>query len=105
MMSEAAGLMTKATGMSSATVADGPMPGSTPTTVPRKHPVRQESRFAPPRLLANPLNSSPIISMGFPSARSQPRRQQDQLDVEQVPEHHPDREGGAHRDGHVDHPL
>src|SRR4051812_9862932 len=45
MMIDPAGSSLKVIGSSSATVSAGPIPGRTPTAVPRRTPIRAKSRF------------------------------------------------------------
>jgi hypothetical protein len=46
MISAVAGSKLKVIGRRSAIVAVGPMPGSTPTAVPNRTPMKQKSRFS-----------------------------------------------------------
>ncbi len=45
MIRAVAGFIAKEMGIISATVVEGPMPGRTPTTVPKKHPMKADRRF------------------------------------------------------------
>ena len=62
MMSADTGGTLKVIGSSMAIVASGPMPGSTPISVPRKQPTKQNHRFCSVSATLNPsirlLNSS-----------------------------------------------
>src|SRR6185436_18550814 len=66
MISAATGGTLKVIGSSIAIVASGPMPGSTPISVPRKHPMKQNQRFCHVSATLNPntrlLNSSMLIA-------------------------------------------
>src|SRR6185436_7861254 len=70
MISAVIGDRLKVTGRSIAIVATGPMPGSTPISVPSRTPIRQYSRLigvrATPKPSARLLKR--LISMGLPSA-------------------------------------
>src|SRR5262245_1993139 len=65
MMSAEVGFIPYVTGMSNAIVAEGPMPGSTPMTVPRKHPINVYQRLIGCRQTTNPLRMCVIVSIGF----------------------------------------
>jgi hypothetical protein len=54
MISAAVGERVKVTGSSIAMVATGPMPGSTPTSVPRTTPTKQNKRFIQLSATPNP---------------------------------------------------
>ena len=63
MISEVTGSKPKVIGSSRAMVAVGPMPGSTPTAVPRVTPMRQNSRLTGVNAVSNPrarLSRMPI---------------------------------------------
>src|SRR3712207_4347444 len=83
----------KVMGSSSATVSAGPMPGSTPTSVPSVTPAAASSRFSGDRTAPKPSIRLAAKSSNTPG----PRRQ---LHVEEVRE----RVGGhdAQRHGHDD---
>jgi hypothetical protein len=53
-------------GRSMAIPAVGPMPGRTPTKVPRMEPTRAKNKFSKERALENPWSSKPNISTSFP---------------------------------------
>src|SRR5262245_51246905 len=65
MMSAEVGFIPYVTGMSNAIVAEGPMPGSTPMTVPRKHPINVYQRLIGCRQTTNTLRMCVIVSIGF----------------------------------------
>ena len=70
MISAETGGTLKVIGSSIAIVASGPMPGSTPISVPRKHPMKQNQRFCSDsatlkpriRLLKSSMRQSPLNS-------------------------------------------
>src|SRR5215213_2708159 len=62
----------KVIGSSSAMVSAGPIPGSTPTAVPRKQPSSAQPRFCSVSALANPTER-PAIGSISPALRSQRR--------------------------------
>src|SRR5436190_24338779 len=86
MISAGAGPSPKVNGSSMATVATGPMPGSTPTRVPRKQPMKQYRRFC--QLSATPSPNARLFSVSIPASRIRPERQ---WQAEQ-PDEDPDRE-------------
>src|SRR3954471_3707559 len=86
MISAGAGSSPKVNGSSMATVATGPMPGSTPTSVPRKQPMKQYRRFC--QLSATPSPNARLFSVSIRRSRTRPQRQ---WQPEQ-PHEHADRE-------------
>src|SRR5688500_1538515 len=81
MMSEATGSNENVIGSSSATVAVGPMPGSTPTAVPRVTPSRQIRMLEGWRATSSP-RASPEKSM----SAAQPGAEDRQPQLEQADE-------------------
>src|SRR5690349_20416311 len=67
MMMEPAGSSLKVIGRSSATVRAGPMPGSTPTAVPRRTPMSANSRFIGWMATESPLARDVKASIGAAS--------------------------------------
>src|SRR5919106_5888592 len=63
MMKAAVGSRLKVTGSSRATVSAGPIPGSTPTAVPRVTPTIAHNRLKGVSATAKPLASAPRVSM------------------------------------------
>src|SRR5687768_12844552 len=63
MMMPASGVPDRVTGSSSARAEVGPMPGSTPTRVPMKTPLKQKSRLTGCSTTAKPWLSPAITSM------------------------------------------
>src|SRR5437868_6142755 len=74
-------------GSSMATATAGPMPGSTPTAVPRAQPTRHQSRFAGVIAAAKPCINALKISMSDPARRGQAW----QVDGQELGEHPIDR--------------
>src|SRR5829696_5040213 len=74
----------------------GPMPGSTPTSVPIKTPMKQYSRLIGKRAMPKPFATLTRVSMlPRPSADFEDARRQ--LDQEQALENPPHAERGQHR--------
>src|SRR5215216_2782984 len=67
MMSAATGLRLKVIGSSIAMVATGPMPGSTPISVPSITPIRQYSRWIGVTATPNPIQRLFRTSIAIPS--------------------------------------
>src|SRR4051812_12081279 len=63
MMSADVGSIPKVTGMSNAMLADGPMPGSTPTIVPRNTPRNVYQRLTGCRQTRKPFRMCVSVSM------------------------------------------
>ena len=53
-------------GRSMAIPAAGPIPGRTPTNVPRMEPIRAKNKYSQDRALENPWNKRPAVSMISP---------------------------------------
>src|SRR5918998_6335020 len=66
MMSDPAGSILNVTGRSRATVRAGPMPGRTPTAVPRKTPIRANRSFVGSKATRKPCPSAAKASMSEP---------------------------------------
>jgi hypothetical protein len=66
MISAGAGSRPKVNGKSMATVATGPIPGSTPTSVPRKQPMKQYRMFC--QLSAMPSPNARLDSVSMPAS-------------------------------------
>ena len=62
MMMEAAGGILNVTGSNSDNAAIGPMPGSTPTKVPTRQPMKQYRRFSGVRTTPKPIAKFSNIS-------------------------------------------
>src|SRR5436309_12313941 len=90
MISAGAGLSPNVKGNSIATVATGPMPGNTPTSVPRKQPMKQQRTFC--QLSATPRPNARLESVSIPGSRIRPERQRQA----QQPDEDRDREGDHH---------
>src|SRR4051812_24427031 len=92
MMMAPAGFMWNVNGSSIATVAGGPRPGSTPTTVPRNTPTKHHSRLvgssATPKPWARPESISTL----------EPQQPHGQRDAQREREH--EVEAQSARDGH-----
>src|SRR3712207_9387285 len=73
MMIEPAGSSLKVMGRSSATVSAGPMPGSTPTAVPRSTPMSATSKFIGWTATASPCARETKVSMVPPSDKTPER--------------------------------
>ena len=85
MMKAGIGSSAKVTGSSSATVSAGPMPGRTPTSVPRKTPSRAQSRFSGVRATLNPsirLLKESIETICSPDAGRAPASPRDVNDTD-----------------------
>src|SRR3954453_15924845 len=82
MISAGAGSRPKVNGKSIATVATGPIPGSTPTSVPRKQPMKQYRMFC--QLSAMPNPNARWESVSMPPSQIRPERQ---WEPEQPDEH------------------
>src|SRR5713101_4408355 len=67
------GASPKVNGSSMATVATGPIPGSTPTKVPRKQPMKQYTMFC--QLSATPRPNARLDSVSILASRIWPERQ------------------------------
>ena len=63
MMKAEAGLTCAVTGRSRAMVRAGPMPGRTPTAVPRPQPMKAQNRFIGCKATANPPSNWFRMSM------------------------------------------
>src|ERR1043166_9545202 len=77
MMSAPVGSTLKVSGISMAMVAIGPTPGSTPISVPTRHPTKQRKRFIGDKAVAKPSPRLPMRSNMVSSVAQQPRRQRD----------------------------
>src|SRR5512134_361959 len=66
MISAATGGTLKVSGRSIAIVASGPIPGSTPISVPRKTPMKQNHRFCSDSATVNPKTRLLKSSMSVP---------------------------------------
>src|ERR671912_1708939 len=90
MMMEPAGSSLNVIGRSRATVSAGPMPGRTPTAVPRKTPISANSSFEGSRATRKPWPSAAKASMVRPSQqpfeRALRQRQRQQLRKGEVDE-------------------
>src|SRR5688572_22894192 len=86
MMSADVGFIPNVTGISSAMPAEGPMPGSTPMTVPRNTPMKVYQRLIGCRQTAKPLMMWVRVSMSrvLPLERQQAWRE---IDAEHLYEH------------------
>src|SRR6476660_293251 len=73
MISAGAGSRPKVNGKSMATVATGPIPGSTPTSVPRKQPMKQYRMFCQLSAMPSPNARLDIVSM--PASLIRPEQQ------------------------------
>src|SRR5512140_1878919 len=73
-------------GSSMATATAGPMPGSTPTAVPRPQPTRHQSRLAGEIAVAKPCRRALTMSMSEPPGGRQ-ARQVDGQELGEGPEH------------------
>src|SRR5262245_54323490 len=89
MISAGAGSSPKVNGSSMATVATGPIPGSTPTRVPRKQPMKQYKMFC--QVSATPSPKARLDSVSISRIRPERQRQAEQPDEDR------DREGDHHR--------
>src|SRR5687768_3747499 len=87
-------------GSSIATATAGPMPGSTPTAVPRAQPTRHQSRLAGVIAAAKPCMSAPKISMSEPAGRGEAR----QIDRQELREHPEHRRRNQHAGDRIDAP-
>src|SRR5688500_14759732 len=102
MISDVTGSKPKVIGRSMAMVAVGPMPGSTPTAVPRATPRRQKSRFVGVKAVSKPsarLSKTPIDALPLqPGAEvRQPELQRDHEDQDaESGETAGDHDGGDH---------
>src|SRR5689334_7710916 len=74
-------------GSSIATATAGPMPGSTPTAVPRAQPTRHHSRLTGVIAAAKPLISALRMSMPATSSKPAGGRESGQVDGEELGEH------------------
>src|SRR5919112_2748794 len=97
MITDVTGSKPKVIGRSMAMAAVGPMPGSTPTEVPRATPSRQKSRFVGVKAVSKPsarLSNTPIDALPLqPGAEvRQPELQHDHEDQD-----------AEHREGNGDH--
>src|SRR5207342_1889108 len=112
MMIEASGETLKVIGSSIAMVASGPTPGSTPTAVPSRAPMKQNSRFAGCAAVARPSPRFWISSMpasrrepgcegGEPVADQRNRHAQQRIEDHDTQDrnHRGGEQGGAHRHG------
>src|SRR6476469_5410555 len=77
MMNAAVGSSVYVIGSSRATVIAGPMPGSTPTAVPRVTPTSAYSRYRGCRAVAKPSSSAPMSPTEHPQPAEDPGRQRD----------------------------
>src|SRR5918998_2926649 len=101
MMMEPAGSSLKVIGRSSATVSAGPMPGSTPTAVPRRTPMSAKSRFIGWMATVRPWGRETKASMAASDqAFEGPRRQGQGQELREEDMHH-DRDAQA--DEEIDH--
>src|SRR6185503_9197903 len=75
MMSAEVGFIPNVTGISNAMLADGPMPGSTPTMVPRKTPRNVYQRLIGCRQTAKPLMMCCRVSTARSSERQDTARE------------------------------
>src|SRR5258707_8071045 len=89
MMRADTGCKVKEIGSSIATVVTGPMPGSTPTTVPSKTPMKQYRRFCAVNATPKPIARFARKSIAGLEKRRPDRQRQAQCDDE-----YSDREGG-----------
>src|SRR5688500_8886582 len=102
MISDVTGSKPKVIGRSMAMVAVGPIPGSTPTAVPRATPRRQKSRFVGVNAVSKPsprLSNTPIGALPLqPRAEvRQPELQHDHEDQDaEGGEAAGDHDGGDH---------
>src|SRR5581483_7651006 len=84
MMIAPAGFMWKVSGSSIATVAGGPSPGSTPTTVPRNTPTKHQSRLtgssATPKPWARPERISTLEPQQARGQRHAERHREHQVE-------------------------
>src|SRR5687767_8930282 len=102
MISDVTGSKPKVIGRSMAMVAVGPMPGSTPTAVPRATPRRQKSRFVGVKAVSRPsprLSNTPIGSLPLQPGADvrQPELQDDDEDQDaESGEAAGDHDGGDH---------
>ena len=71
MMKAEAGATCAVTGISSAMVSAGPIPGSTPTAVPSAQPISAQNRFIGCSATANPPISWLRTSMASPNQRQE----------------------------------
>src|SRR5262247_3017162 len=78
MISAGAGSSPKVNGSSMATVATGPIPGSTPTKVPRKQPMKQYKMFC--QVNATPSPKARFDSVSISRIRPERQRQAEQPD-------------------------
>ncbi len=97
MMMPASGVLDSVTGSSSDIAETGPMPGSTPTSVPMKTPKKQDSRLIGWRATAETVAERGDDFHDRSSA--EPRAQQPvrQLNQQELAQHVPDAERGGDR--------
>src|SRR3569833_2384917 len=94
MMMPDSGVPDSVTGSSSDIAEIGPMPGSTPTSVPMKTPMKQWRRLIPVSATPNPCATLASVSM----RSADPEQARGQLDQEQPFEHPPHAHGHQHGD-------
>src|SRR5690348_4472369 len=94
MMIAPVGFMWNVSGSSIATVAGGPSPGSTPTTVPRNTPTKHHSRFPGSSATPKPWASPERISTLEPDEAGGQRHAQREREHEIEAERARDRHGG-----------
>src|SRR3954451_582761 len=87
-------------GSSMATATAGPMPGSTPTAVPRAQPTRHQSRLTGVIAVAKPAIRALKISMSEPPCAGQAR----QIDCQEFGEHPEHRRGNQETDHKIGNP-
>src|ERR1700716_3491969 len=89
MIKAGAGSRPKVNGSSMATVATGPMPGSTPTSVPRKQPMKQYTTFCQESAMPRP--NARLESVSMSGIRPERERQPEQPDEDRDREQNHDR--------------
>src|SRR5215218_188089 len=104
MMIEPAGSSLKVIGRSSATVSAGPMPGRTPTAVPRSTPITANSRFIGWIAIVSPCARAASVSTMRPSEQvfdraggKAERQELGEHEIGHEGEQHADREVGQRR--------
>src|SRR4051812_11040399 len=100
MMNAAVGGSENVIGSSSATVSAGPIPGSTPTSVPSVTPAAASSRFSGVR-----TSAKPSIRLAAKTSKSDAPRPGRQLHVEPFAERVAGDDAEAEADDHVAHRL
>src|SRR5262249_28635629 len=98
MMSAPVGSTLKVSGSSMAMVAIGPTPGSTPISVPTRHPRKHNARLLGDSAVANPSPRLPIRSNMGASIADQPRRQRNRQPEREF--EHPDADRPHHPPKH-----